>query len=174
MGLLMTMAALFVSVKVFYILFPPNRSLLFSSFDFQIIPLIVGLVAVVGFFVFGAMTLVFVTRLFYTEPQVIINLKGIEDKRLNSGLIAWNEVGVIFLAEVRYAQWLNLTLDSPEKYYRQLPKFQLFLRKINGQQGINNFRVRFTDLDTPIDEAWDFIESNIIKPREEKDLALQP
>jgi hypothetical protein len=174
LGLLMTCAALFVSVKVFYILFPANLSLLVSSFELHILPLIVGLAGVFGFFMFGSMTLVLVTRLFYTEPQVIISLEGVEDKRLNSGLIGWNEVSVVSMEEVKNVQWLNLTLHSPEKYYNQLPKFELFLRKMNGQKGINNFRIRFADLDTSIDEAWNFIQSNIIKLREEKSLALSP
>jgi hypothetical protein len=170
LGLLMTSAALLVSVKVFYILFPANRSLLVSPFELHIIPLIVGLVSIFGFFWFGLMTLAFIARLFQSEPQVIITLEGIEDKRLNSGLIGWNEIGFISQEEVKYGQWLTLTLHSPEKYHLQLPKFELFLRKINGQKGLNNFRIRFTDLDTPINEAWNFIENNIIKPREEKSL----
>lgn len=170
----MTSAALFVSVKVFYILFPANRSLLVSSFELHIVPLIVGLVSIFGFFMFGSMTLVFVRRLFLTEPQVIITLEGVEDKRLNSGLIGWNEISFVSMEEVKNVQWLNLTLHSPEKYYSQLPKFELFLRKMNGQKGINDFRIRFADLDTPIDKAWNFIENNIIKPREEKSLALLP
>lgn len=174
LGTLMTFAALYVAVKVFYILLPSNRSVLESSFNLQIIPMIVGFAAVIGFFMFGAMTLVIIPRLFNSEPQVIINLEGIEDKRLAVGLIVWNEIEIIFLAETKYAKWLNLTLKSPENYYHRLSKFQLLLRKLNGQQGMNNFRIRFADLDTPIDEAWNFIEENVIKSRKEKEMALKP
>jgi hypothetical protein len=174
LGTVMTFAVLYVAVKVFYILFPPNRSVLDSSFNLQIIPMIVGVVSVIGFFWFGAMTVVLFSRLFISEPQVVITFEGIEDKRLSVGLVEWNSIEMISLEETKYAKWLNLILKSPENYYHRLPKFQLFSRKLNGQQGMNNFRIRFTDLDTPIDKAWDFIENSIVKPREEKSLALLP
>ena len=174
LAVLMTCAAAFVAVKIFYILFPLNRSVLVSSFEIQIIPIIVGTVSVVGFFVFGAMTIVFISRLFYNKPQVIINLEGIEDKRLGTGFIEWNEIGMFRWNKTNYASWLTLDLNSPEKYFPRLTNFQMFLRKANGQKGNNDLRIRFTDLDTPINEAWDFIEENVIKPRTAKDLALKP
>ena len=174
LGSLMTFAALYVAVRVFFILFPPNRSLLTSSFDFQTIPMIFGLAAVIGFLMFGGATIVIASRLFQSEPQLIISLEGIKDKRLNFGLIEWNEIETISLEETKYAQWLNLRLKSPENYLYRLPGFQKFLRKANGQHEFNNFRIRFSDLDTPIDEAWNFIEENIIKPRTEQGITLKP
>lgn len=174
MGIVMTFAALYVAVKVFFILFPADRSVLDSSFEIEIIPMIVGFAVAIGFFMFGAITVVFVSRLFSREPQLIINLEGIEDKRLNFGLIEWNNIETISLEETKYAQWLNLRLKSPENYYRRLPKFQMLLRKLNDQQGIDNFRIRFADLDAPIDEVWNYIEENIIKPREEAGIHLMP
>ena len=128
---------------------------------------------VIGLLLFGSVTLFFILRLFQTESQVIINLKGIEDKRLNTGLIQWEKIDAVLLEKYKQAQCLVLVLYSPEKYYYKLPKFQLFLRKLNGQKGMNNLRIRFSDLDKPIDEAWEFIEKNVIKNRE-IDLPLAP
>ncbi len=170
----MTFAALFVAVKVFYILFPADRSVLTSSFDIQIIPLFVGIVSIIGFFMFGAMTIIFISRLFYNEPQVIINLEGIEDKRLGTGFIEWKEIGFFWWNETQYASWLTINLYSPEKYFSKLSGFQMFLRKANGQKGNNDLRIRFTDLDTPIGEVWDFIEENVIKPRKMEEMAFEP
>lgn len=135
--------------------------------------LFVTAVGFLGLLMFGAMTIVFISRLFYTEPQVIINLEGVEDKRLNTGLIRWNEINTILMESAKQSQYLILDLNSPEEYYRKLPKLELFLRKANGQTGTNNFRIRFTDLDKPIDEAWEFIENNILKTQEES-LHLAP
>lgn len=103
---------------------------------------------------------------------MIITFEGIEDKRLICGLINWDEIELITLEETKYAQWLNLILKSPEKFYRRLSSAQIFLRKLNGQKGNNNFRIGFTDLDKPIDVAWEFIEDKIIKPRAEKGIYL--
>ena len=165
-GLLLTGASMFVSVKCYHNVFLESYSVFESTFRTQIIPFVVGTVGIFGFLIFGGMTLVFISRLFYTEPQVIINLEGIEDKRLRTGLIKWNEIDAVMLAEANRAQWLTVVLDSPEKYYLRLPKFELFLRKINYQQGNNSLRIRFADLDKPINEVWEFIENNIIKNRE--------
>ncbi len=60
LGLLMTAASVLV------IVIRPN--------------MFVTIVAVLGLLLFGVMTAIFVSRLFYSEPQVIINLEGIEDK----------------------------------------------------------------------------------------------
>ena len=175
LGMIMTFAALFVAVKVFYIIFPADRSVLTSSFDIQIIPLFVGIVSIIGFFMFGAMTIIFTSRLFYNEPQVIINLEGIEDKRLGTGFIEWKEIGFFWWNETQYASWLTINFIFAGKVFQQnCPVFKCFCEKANGQKGNNDLRIRFTDLDTPIGEAWDFIEKNVIKPREAEDLALKP
>lgn len=136
--------------------------------------LFLKVVCISGILLFGAMTIAFIIRLLNSEAQVIINFEGIEDKRLNTGFIRWDETNFIMLEENKNSKWLNLKLTEPEKYFHKLPKFQKFLRKANGQIGVNNFRIRFTDLDQPIEDAWEFIEKNIIKPREEKGIHLMP
>lgn len=169
----MTFAALFVAAKVFSD--AVNESVLSGYSAAKIFSYFVGAVGVFGFFLFGAATLIFISRLFDNKPQVILTSEGIEDKRLGCGLITWNEVEMITLEETKYAKWLNLILNSPEKLYKKLSLSQLFLRKLNGQNDKNNFRIRFADLDASVDEAWEFIENNVIKPREEKqELPLMP
>ena len=174
LGLLSTSASLLLLAKIFFVDFSADQSVMVSSLARDAVLLGLGLISLFGAFIFGGATITFILRLFDSEPQVIISLKGIEDKRLDTGLIEWNEIEMIFLAEINFAQWLTLILKSPKKYYRRLPKFQLLLRKLNSQKEINDFRIRFADLDTPIDEAWEFIEDNIIKPRTEKGIALLP
>ncbi len=133
----------------------------------------VAAAAVTGFILFGAMTIAFILRLFYTEPQVIINLEGIEDKRLNTGLISWSEISAVSMEASSQAQYLILILNSPDEYHQKLPKLELLLRRANGQAGTNKFRIRFTDLDKPIEEAWGFIENNMLQSRKES-LHLAP
>lgn len=111
-----------------------------------------------GLAIFGTMSAFILLRFFESEPQVVISSQGIEDKRLNFGLIEWDEIKSVALNETKYARWLNICVETPEKYYCRLPKLQIFLRKANGQTGMNDFRVRFNDLDKPVEEAFEMIE----------------
>lgn len=157
----MTCAALLVSAKVFFD--TASESVLADSLAAEMLPFFLGLIGVGGFLMFGAMTLVSISKLFDGKSQVMFSPEGIEDKRLGCGLIEWSEIEAVLVMETKYAQWLSIVLKSPEKFYGKLSSFQIFLRKLNGQSGVNNFRVRFTDLDAPIETAWRYIEEKIIK-----------
>lgn len=172
--LLMTFAAVFVSAKVFYHLFIENRSVISSISIYDFAAFFLGIVGILGILLFGTGMFISAFRLFDSKPQVIISSKGIEDKRLRTGIIEWNDVALVFLSKHNLAEWLTLNLHSPEIYYSRLPTFELFLRWINGRKGKNDLSIRFNDLDASIDDAWNFIENNVIKPREAKDLALMP
>lgn len=138
-------------------------------------PNISGLIfGIIGSLLFGTMSIVVFFRIFNHKPQVILNLEGIEDTRLNTDLIKWDEIKFITLEENKRSKWLNLNLYEPDKVFHKLPSFQKILRKANGQTERNNFRIRFIDLDTPIEEVWNFIENNVIKPRNEKGIHLMP
>jgi hypothetical protein len=172
LGLMLTSAGIFVSAKCYSILFLTTRSVEASySFRDTVVPFLVMIISIFGILMFGGMTIVFISWFFHSEPQMIITSDGIEDKRLNAGFIEWSEITFISLDENKHGQWLNINLKSPEKFYRRLSKFQLFLRKANGQKDIDDLRIRFALLETAIDEAWDFIENNVIKPREEKNIS---
>lgn len=165
LGLLGTVASIFVLFK-FY------QSVLGSSWTLgNNLGVLLSIIPLVGLVIFGGATLVFISRLFDKTPQVVITEEGLEDKRLNTGLIRWNEILGAMQMETKYAQWVSLILSSPEKYFEKLPAFQKFLRKANGQVENNNFRIRFTDLDTPIEEAFPFIEKCFLQCQNELPLA---
>lgn len=170
LGALLTFASLFISAKVIFE--AANESVLADNWTELIFSRILFAIGVLGFLIFGAMTAVFISRLFDEKPQVILSVQGIEDKRLGCGMIEWDEIAFVTFMETKYAQWLSLVLKSPEKFYPKLSAFQIFLRKMNGQKGDNSFRIRFNDLNVSIENAWQFIEENVIKKREEKDMSL--
>ena len=144
-----------------------------SVFVYIAYPNIFGLIiGTIGLIFFGGGIIVAFSRFFNNEPQVIINLNGIEDRRLNLGLINWNEIKYVSLNQTKYAQWLNLVLENPEIYIQQLSKIQKFLRKANGQTDFDGFRIRFIDLDTPIDDAGDYFEKNVLE--QNQSLHLNP
>lgn len=174
LALVMTFAALFVAAKVFFHLFVEARSIVSSVSISDFVAFLGGTVSVFGILIFGAAAIDIALRFFHSEAQVIISLNGIEDKRLNTGLIEWNDVALVIFSKDKYSQLLSLTLYSPEKHRRRLPKLKLLLRKINRQKDDDALRIQFNDLDAPIEDAWKFIENNVIKPREEKGIHLMP
>lgn len=168
----MTAASFFVLFKSYQAVLIDNQSLLSSSLNFgNILAVLLSLISLLGFVMFGGITITFALRFFNSQPQVIVSKEGIEDKRLNFGLIRWNEIEEIYFEETKYSKWLSLFLVSPENYFDKLPLFQKFLRKANGQSGNNFFRIRFEDLDKPIEEAMTLIEKYIAESRNEMALA---
>jgi hypothetical protein len=115
----------------------------------------------IGIVMFGLGLIIETIKLFSNKPQITINSDGINDRRLNFGLIRWDEINTIELEKTQYATWVNINLNAPEIYYDKLPKFQKFLRKANGQIGINDFRIRLINLDKKPDEIWYYIEQMI-------------
>lgn len=174
LSLLAVFSISFVIGKAVNDLFIQERSLLTSVSRNDLFWGVAGTAAVFGIVIFGGVGVSFLLKLFRSEPPVIISLEGIEDRRLNTGMIEWNEIAFVIFNKDSHSQFLSVTLHSPEKYHQRLPKFERFLRKINNQKGSDSFYIYFNDLDQPIEEAWEFIENNVTKPREEKSLALLP
>lgn len=172
LGLLGSAASFFVLFKGYQAFLIDNQSVFSSTWTFgNLIIVLLSTIPLAGLVMFGGATVIFIKRFFIRTAQVIINEEGIEDKRLNTGLIRWSEVLGALQMETDYAQWVSLILSSPEKYFEKLPTFEKFLRKANGQIGNNNLRIRFTDLDTPIDEAFPLIEKCVLQCQNELPLA---
>lgn len=174
LSVLMVFAALILLTKIFDFLFTDNRSVFSSVSANDVFAAVLGIVCLFAILIFGAGIIIFFSKFFDSEPQLIISLAGIEDKRLNTGMIEWNEIAFVILSKDKYSQFLSVNLHTPEKYYKRLPKYELLLRKINGRKGKNDFSIRFADLEMPIDEVWNYIEENVIKPCEEKGIHLMP
>jgi hypothetical protein len=157
LGLIGTLASAFVFWKVFAALtfyfqhFSPTFiiSIFFS--------LIFVIVAILGIFMFGSAMLIFGKRILTRTPLVLINSEGIEDKRLNFGLISWSEITSIFPHKVESIDYLSFNLKLPEKYQNNLPFLTKLIRKINGESNLNAFKIYFTELDKPIEEALNYI-----------------
>jgi hypothetical protein len=96
---LITIAAGFVSGNVFYGLFLAPRSI-FSSYTLWDLVAFVGMcVSIFSFIISGFATIKFILCLFHFEPQVIITLDTIEDKRFNTGAIDWKDVDFVYRAK---------------------------------------------------------------------------
>jgi hypothetical protein len=157
LGLIGTLASAFVFWKVFSALmfyfqhFSPAFIIgIFCSLIFVI-------VAILGIFMFGSAMLIFGKRILTRTPLVLINSEGIEDKRLNLGLISWSEITSIFPHKVESIDSLLFSVKLPEKYINKLPFFTKLIRKINGDSDLNEFKIYFTELDKPIEEALNYI-----------------
>jgi len=157
LGLSGALASGFFSWKIYLYLTYSFRMVWDVSLIGMILNIIFGLMFLLGILVFGCVTVIFGKRLLDTKPQVLISAEGIEDKRLNLGLIKWSEISSIFSNKMSQAQWFSINLILPENYQKRLPVFARLMRKINGESELNSFRIGFTELDKSIDEAFDYI-----------------
>lgn len=123
-------------------------------------------IGTLGILFSGAAILSQLVQLFANGPQVIIDEIGIEDSRLKIGPFKWEEIETISIEQTNNIKWINVHLIDPQPYYNRLSRYQLLLRKANGQIGINDFRIRFINLATSIDDAWNTIEEHMKKHQE--------
>jgi hypothetical protein len=157
LGLIGTLASAFVFFKAF-----DSLSLSFRYFSLSLIigiffSFVALLASFLGFFVSVNLAVIYGKRLLTRKPLVLINSEGIEDKRLNLGLISWSEITSIFPHKVESIDYLSFNLKLPEKYQNNLPFFTKLIRKINGESNLNAFKIYFTELDKPIEEALNYI-----------------
>ncbi len=157
LGLAGALASGFLSWQVYVYLTYSFQIVWGVSLIGMVLNIIFGLIFLVGILVFGCVAIIFGKRLFDDKPQVLLSADGIEDKRLNSGLIKWSEISSIFPHKMGQAEWLSINLMLPENYQKRLPIFARLMRKINGESELNSFRIGFTELDKSIDEAFDYI-----------------
>lgn len=125
-----------------------------------------------GIFLGIVLLIVITNKILRSDAQLLMDEKGIDDHRLKTGCIPWEDINAVSLEETRHARWLTIELESPEKYYSKLPVVQLILRKLNGQEGMNDLRIRFNDLDGSIDDAFEYVRK--MKESLNPDIALKP
>jgi hypothetical protein len=112
-----------------------------------------------GIAMFAAGLVVIARRWLDPAPQLIISADGIDDRRLKLGPISWRDIASVALDQTAHAQWLTLELIAPEAYLVRLPGAQKALRAANEQLGADHLRIRFTDLDQPINDALLLIQA---------------
>ena len=111
----------------------------------------------VGFFGLGfvAMPIAFFRR----GPQVIIDDRGIEDRRMNIGPILWEDIQALSIVSVSSAKMLSIELADPEKYLSRLPRRSRWLVPVNRAFDLPALTIGFSDLTPGLKEVWAHLEA---------------
>lgn len=113
-----------------------------------------------GVVFFGLCILIIPTKLFNTEPQVIINDMGIEQRNNRLGVIAWADIKSIRVASIdSNNKFLCLDVIDPEKYLFNISELSRKIIAFNKSMGFTPISIGFAGLTPSIDEAANFIHS---------------
>ncbi|HEX3314436.1 MAG TPA: STM3941 family protein [Gemmataceae bacterium] len=110
----------------------------------------------VAFFGLGAVAVP--VRALRGGPQVVIDDDGIDDRRLNVGVIRWEDIRSLSIGTVKSSKFLCIEVAEPEKYLRVLPAWKRKLAELNGALGFPPLTISFTGLSPGIDEVWDHLQ----------------
>lgn len=112
-----------------------------------------------------------IRRALDTRPLIVIDEKGIDDRRLGLGTIAWRDIRRAYSRSLGGASFICLEFADPERTLSRLP----FLRRALGQFwrlfGVGPDHVATAHLEMGHDEIFQLVldrcESSAKKPRQE-------
>lgn len=107
---------------------------------------------------FGIGFVVIPARFFKSGPQVVIDGRGIEDRRTTMGLIVWEDVTELRVGKIQSTKMLSIEVREPEKYLSKLKPAYRLLAKGNPSVGFSEITIAFTGLSPSIDKAWPHVE----------------
>lgn len=116
-----------------------------------LLPRVIGWV---GVCFFGLGFIVIPVSFFRSGAQVIIDLRGIEDRRMKIGVIPWEEIVEVRMARIESTKFLVLQLKEPRRYLDQMKPWQRKLAAANRAIGFSDISIGFVGLNPSIDDAW--------------------
>ena len=122
------------------------------------------LAGLAGLLLFGFAGLLLLTKGFRRAPVVVIDERGIEDRRLGCGVIPWAEIRSIHVRELRSSRFLGLELVDEERYLARLSRWRRVLARGNRKLGFAAFSIGFTGLKPGLDEVLAHLESHRSAP----------
>jgi hypothetical protein len=117
---------------------------------------------------FGALVIaIMLYHLTRSGPVLSLSPEGLDYRRLDIGLIPWDEIDSISLVgtptQAGETVCLCLTLKNPDKYLSRLPFLQRKLVQVNRQTGYGEVTISFVGLTPGLEEAWGYVV-NVLKP----------
>jgi hypothetical protein len=99
-------------------------------------------------------------QLFKRGPQVVIDERGIEDRRAKLGLIEWIDVTSLTVGEIHAQKFLSIEVSNPQKYLERLSNAGRIAAQANRALGFSEITIGFSGLSHSADEVMRFIRDN--------------
>ena len=114
-------------------------------------------VSVIGVLFFGLCFVVCIRDWLRKGPVLIINEEGIDDKRLRTGLIPWDEVDYIKVADMEAGghsnRFLSVHVDDEDKYLARMPGYRRMFARFSPSMGYSVVSIPFNTLSPGLDDA---------------------
>lgn len=122
-----------------------------------LLPRLVGWVGV-GFF--SLAFLVLPRQLFRAGPQLVIDERGLEDRRSKLGRIDWADIVLLSVVEVRGQKFLSIQVVEPKKYLDRLSTPGRISAQANRSFGFSEISIGFSGLSHSAVEVLNFIQEH--------------
>ena len=113
-----------------------------------------------GICIFSPCFIIFLRLFFRTGPQVIIDERGIEDKRSKAGLVEWDDVVTLSIGKVYSQRFLCIEVVDARKYLDRLPAVAKAIARSNRALGFTEITIGFSAFSHTPGEVMNFIREH--------------
>ncbi|HMB90038.1 MAG TPA: STM3941 family protein [Rhodothermales bacterium] len=116
---------------------------------------------------FGACVAVFLRQLFDNRPRIVMDERGITDRMLGVGLIAWSDIEDAYAASVNRNAFICLELRNTDDYLQRLSPLKQKITKANTALGFTPLSLNLSGVEADPEEVLELILLRIELQREE-------
>jgi hypothetical protein len=106
---------------------------------------------------FGACSIVGVWQFIDGRPRLVIDAKGIFDRTLGVGTIAWSDIESAYVMTVAGNDFICLELREPGRFFPRLSAVRQALSSANQALGATDFTLNLTGLQAGTGEVFELI-----------------
>ena len=106
---------------------------------------------------FGCGIPVAVWQIADARPRLIIDERGVVDRTLGVGRIAWSDIEAAYVRSINRNDFICLELKDPEKYSHKLSKVKRAMAAANRGLGFTDFSLNLSGVDVSTEEVFELI-----------------
>lgn len=106
---------------------------------------------------FGAGVPLFVWQIADSRPRLVIDERGVTDRTLGVGRIAWRDVEAAYVVSISGTDFICLELSDPGKYLGRLSKVRRAMAAANRKMGFTDFSLNLSGVDARTDEVFELV-----------------
>ncbi len=106
---------------------------------------------------FGSGLLIFIWQIVDSRPRLIIDEKGVIDRTLGVGRIAWSDIKAAYVMSISENDFICLELKNPAKYVRKLSKVKRAMTAANRQLGFTDFSLNLSGVNASTEQIFELL-----------------
>jgi hypothetical protein len=113
------------------------------------------------FGIFSFLTMGISIQIRRVRPVLFFTDQGIEDKRLNIGVIPWEEIRGISVTRLKHSTLLGVDVIDPEKYLAKMPGWQQAIFRANKLGGLPPITMGLGYLEPGVNEVVAYLRNRV-------------